>query len=143
MATDVYPVDVQADFPEQSSRGWALLYVLFGIKVFALVLHFIVLFIYGIGALFVFFVSQLVVLFNGRYPEGMHSFMVKLLRWENCLTGWLYGLTDDYPPFAPSDDPYSVATAIGRPPRSSRGWAALTIFFVKFLALFPHMVVLY
>jgi hypothetical protein len=143
MAEGTYPVDVQATFPEESSRGWALLYVLFGLKAFALILHYIVLFFYGIGAMFVFLISQFVVLFTGRYPEGMHGFMSGLIRWGNELGGWLFGLTDVYPPFAPSSDPHPVTTTIERPERSSRGWAALTILFIKFLALFPHVIVLY
>jgi hypothetical protein len=143
MADGSYPVDVQATFPEQSSRGWALLFVLFGLKAFALIVHYLVLLVLGIGAMFVFFISQLVVLFSGRYPEGMHAFISGLIRWGNELSGWLFGLTDDYPPFFPSSDPYPVTTTIPRPERSSRGWAALTIIFIKFLALFPHVIVLY
>jgi hypothetical protein len=138
-----YPVDVEATFPESSSRGWALLFILFGLKSFALIVHMVVLFIYGIGALFVFLVSQLVVLFSGHYPEGMHAFLSGILRWSNEMSGWLVGLTDKFPPFAPSHDPYPVKTTITRPEHSSRGWAAMTIFLIKFLALFPHIVVLY
>jgi hypothetical protein len=138
-----YPVDVEATFPESSSRGLALLFILFGLKAFALIVQMIVMFVYGIGALFVFLISQLVVLFSGRYPEGMHAFLCGLLRWSNQMNGWLMGLTDTFPPFAPSHDPYPIETTIVRPAHSSRGWAAMTIFLIKFLALFPHVVVLY
>jgi len=138
-----YPVDVQATYPEQSSRGWALLFVLFAIKSFALLIHYIVYFVFGIGAAFVFFISQPIVLFTGSYPTGMHAFMCRLLGWGNALSGFFCGLTDEFPPFAPNDDPYPVTTTITRPEKSSRGWAALTILFLKYLALFPHMIVLY
>ena len=138
-----YPVDVQAAFPESSSRGLALLFILFGLKSFALIVHMIVLFIYGIGALFVFLISQLAVLFTGHYPDGMHAFLNGLLRWSNEMSGWLVGLTDKFPPFAPSHDPYPVETTIARPEHSSRGWAAMTIVLIKFVALFPHVIVLY
>ena len=39
-----YPADVAIEKPTESSRLWALLYVLFGIKVLALILHFVIAF---------------------------------------------------------------------------------------------------
>jgi len=142
-APAIYPADVAIQRPAESSRLWALLYVLFGIKAFALILHYIVAFIWGIGALVVFFVSQLVVLFTGTYPTGMHAFLTRFVRWSNQLSAWTWGLTDVYPPFTPSDEPYPMDTTIAYPDGSSRLWAVLTIILVKFLVLVPHFVVLY
>lgn len=143
MTDDAYPVDVQVSITEESSRVWALLYILFGLKAFALILHYIVAIVWGVGVLCIFFVSQLVVLFSGRYPEGMHRFVARFIGWSNQLSGWLYGFTDQFPPFTPSDDDYPITTRIPRPGRSSRGWAALAVLLLKSLALIPHFIVLY
>jgi hypothetical protein len=142
MAVD-YPVTMTAERPPQSSRGWAILFLLFGLKMLALILHFIVAFVFAIGVAVVFFISQLVVLFTGKYPEGMHGFVVRFLAWSNKLNGWIMGLRDEFPPFAPSDDPYAVHTTIPHPETSSRMWAILTIFGIKNFALLPHLIVLY
>jgi hypothetical protein len=143
MANGSYPVDVRATRPTESSRGWALLLVLFGLKAFALILQFIIAFIWGIGVFVLFFVSQLVVVFTAKYPEGMHAFIRRFIAWANELNGWLSGLTDDYPPFTPTDEPYAVTTTIEQPDESSRLWAVLTIFWLKPFALIPHLIVLY
>jgi len=138
-----YPADVAIERPVESSRLWALLYVLFGIKVLALILHFVIAFIWGIAALVLFVISQFVVLFTGAYPTGMHAFLTRFVRWSNQLSAWTWGLTDEYPPFVPTDDPFPMETTVAYPDQSSRLWAVLTIILVKFLALVPHFVVLY
>lgn len=143
MNTTAYPVDITVSTPKESSRMWALLFVLFGIKSFVLIIQYIVAFIWGIGVFAVFFISQLVVLFTGSYPEGMYRFIARFISWSNQVNGWLNGLTDQFPSFTPSDELYPIETTIPRPERSSRGWAALTIFLLKFLALIPHFIVLY
>ena len=139
-----YAVHIEAARPTESSRAWALLFVLFGLKAFALIVHLIVLLFYGIAAAFVLFVSQLVVLFTGRYPEGMHAFVRRVVGQGVKVNAWLYGLTDVFPPFAPGENDYPVKLTIEYPQSSSRGWALATIlFFVKALALIPHAAVLY
>lgn len=132
-----------AEYPETSSRLWALLYLLFGIKGVVLILHVLILAVIGIGALVVFVASQAIVLFKGRMPEGMHRFQASVLAQVNKINGWTYGLTDTLPPFAPSSDPYPLETTVGYPAQSSRLWALLNILFLKPLALLPHVVVLY
>lgn len=137
------PTEFTAAYPEESSRLWALLFLLFGIKTFVMILHVLVLGVLGIGALVVFVVAQAMVLFTGRMPEGMHRFQVSVLAQSNKVNGWIYGLTDVLPPFAPSDDPYPVETSVGHPAQSSRLWALLNIVFLKPVALLPHVIVLY
>jgi hypothetical protein len=58
-----YPIDLCADRPERSSRGWAALTILF-IKFIALIPHFIVLFFLDIAQRLVAFVAQVVVIFR-------------------------------------------------------------------------------
>jgi hypothetical protein len=88
-------------------------------------------------------VAQLVVLVTGRMPEGMHRFQTRVVAQGNKVNAWLYGLTDELPPFFLSDDPYPVETSVGHPPESSRLWALLNIVWLKPLALLPHLVILY
>jgi len=143
MTVTASPVSVTVAVPGESSRLWALLFVLFGLKSFALIVQYVIAFFWAIAVFVVFFISQLVVLFTARYPEGMHAFVARFVGWNNEINGWFFGLTDRFPPFVPSDEEYPVTTAIPRPDTSSRGWAALTIFLLKFLALIPHFIVLY
>lgn len=44
------------------------------------------------------------ILFTGRYPEGLFSFAVGVVRWQTRVTGYLLMITDAYPPYALSED---------------------------------------
>jgi len=131
------------EYPEQSSRLWALLYLLFGIKGIVLIVHALIFIVLAIGAFFVFVAAQLIVLITGRMSEGMHRFQTHVLAQNNKMNAWIYGLTDVLPPFMLTDDPYAVETSVGHPAQSSRLWALLNIVWVKPLALLPHLIVLY
>lgn len=131
-----YPIDVEVDYPETSSRAWAGLTLLitaialigFGAAVLArpsfapswrspssfgnwlvngrdliLLPHFLVLFFIGIGVFVVFLLVQWVILFTGRYPEGLHEFSAGFLRWSTRVTAWSFGLIEPYPPFTLGD----------------------------------------
>jgi hypothetical protein len=98
MADTTYPVNLQIERPETSSRMWALFNTFIPIKGITLIINIIVLYIFMIGVAVVFFVSQLIVLFTGKFPEGMHAFMVKLMRWMTGISAFMFGLTDEYPP---------------------------------------------
>ena len=132
-----------AGYPEQSSRLWAVLFLLFGLKFLVLIFHALILVVLQIGAFFVFLVAQPVVLITGRMPEGLRSFQARVLAQSNKLNAWLYGLTDVLPPFVLSDEPYAAETRIGHPESSSRLWALLNIVWLKPFALLPHLVILY
>jgi hypothetical protein len=132
-----------ADYPGQSSRLWALLYLLFGIKGLVMIVHVLVLVVLMIGQFVVFVIAQAIVLFTAKMPEGMHRFQVGVLAQTNKINGWTYGLTDTLPPLMPSRDAYPLETSVGHPAQSSRLWALLNILLVKGLALLPHLIVLY
>jgi len=142
MTATTYPVDLQIERPENSSRMWAL-FTIIPIKFFALIINIIVLYIFMIAVGFIFFISQIIVFFNGKYPPGMHAFMVKVMSWQMQISAFMYGLRDEFPPFAPSEDPSVVTLTIPYPATSSRGWAVMTIFSIKILALIPQFIVLY
>ena len=99
-AAGEYPVRVEADYPERSSRGLALLAILFYIKAWLLIPHSIILFFLGLIQGLAVFLAYWVVLFTGRYPRGMFGFVVGVTRWQTRANLWLNGIVDRYPPFS-------------------------------------------
>jgi hypothetical protein len=62
--------------------------------------HYIVLFFLEIAALVVVIVVWFAILFTGRYPRGLFSFVEGVLRWHNRVVTYAFLLvTDRYPPF--------------------------------------------
>jgi hypothetical protein len=59
----------------------------------------IVLIFVGIAAFVVAWIGQWAILFTGRYPEGMHGFVVGYMRWSTRVNAFILGVTDKYPPF--------------------------------------------
>ena len=98
-SAQTYPVRVETDYPERSSRPLALLGLLFWIKAVLLLPHFILLFFLNIAVFVAVVVGYLVVLFTGKYPRGLFDLVVGATRWQTRMTLWLYGITDKYPPF--------------------------------------------
>ena len=62
--------------------------------------HFIALFFVGIAAFFVMIAGFFAVLFTGRWPEGMRTFVIGTMRWSMRATAYAYLVTDVYPPFS-------------------------------------------
>ena len=126
-----YPVDLQVDYPETSSRGWAAA-TIFLIRFVALIPHFIVLLILGFVTRVTFLVAQVIVLSTGSFPAGLHDFMSGVVRWQARVYCFALGLTDKYPPFGLDEDDfpgYPVHVRIERPTESSRLYAGLTLAF--------------
>jgi hypothetical protein len=93
------PLTYQLEHPEKLSRGLLLLRLFFG-YFYVLIPHGICLWFYGIGVAFVQFIAFFCVLFTGKYPEGMHQFVVGYFRWYNRVMVYMAYLTDEYPPFS-------------------------------------------
>jgi len=129
-----YPVDVRADYPERSSRLWAVLTILW-IKFFAIIPHGIILIFLGIAQWVVAFIAQFAVAIKGEYPAGMHAFVTGVLRWQTRVTAFILSVNDRYPPFSlqPIDD-YPVDVVTERPAEPSRTYATFTII-VQVLAI--------
>lgn len=127
MSRTDYPVDVRADYPEQSSRGWAAL-TIFWLKFFALIPHGIILVFLGIAQWIVAFIAQFAVAFRGEYPVGMFGFVAGVLRWQTRVVMFVFSLNDRYPPFTlqPVDD-YPGDVVVEHPARPSRLYAGFTI----------------
>ncbi len=89
---------VHLDLPypdvERLERGLPLVKWLLAIP------HYIVLFFLYIGAFFAVIGAWFAILFTGRYPRGIFSFVEGTIRWGNRVTGYAFTLvTDQYPPF--------------------------------------------
>jgi Domain of unknown function (DUF4389) len=62
--------------------------------------HYIVLFFLEIGALIAVIIAWFAILFTGRYPQSLFSFVEGVIRWHNRVLGYAFLLvTDTYPPF--------------------------------------------
>src|SRR5439155_7035085 len=62
--------------------------------------HFIVLFFLEIAAFFAVIVTWFAILFTGRYPRGIFSFVEGVFRWHNRVVDYAFVLVSDrYPPF--------------------------------------------
>jgi hypothetical protein len=88
------PARVSVAYPERLSRG------LIFVKWLLILPHIIALLFVGIGAVFVGIAGFFAVLFTGRWPQGMQTFLVGVVRWSTRVSAYLYLMTDAYPPFS-------------------------------------------
>jgi len=71
------------------------------VKWFLAIPHFVVLFFLAIAAFVVTIIAWFAILLTGKYPEGMHGFVVGVARWGYRVSGYAFLLTTDrYPPFS-------------------------------------------
>jgi len=70
------------------------------IKWFLAIPHYFALFFLGIGAFFAIVIAWFAILFTGRYPKGLFTYVEGVFRWSNRVLGYAFTLvTDRYPPF--------------------------------------------
>lgn len=96
-------VVLDIEYPEASNRVSVLLRAMFGIF-YVLLPHAFILFFLQIGTMFVRMIAFWAVLFTGKYPEGMHAYMVGVIRWNVRVNAFMSYLTDTYPPFSRAGD---------------------------------------
>lgn len=97
--------------------------------------HSIVLYFMTLALSVVTFAAWWAILFTGRYPEGMWSFSMSVMRWGARVQIYIMNLRDEYPPMG--DAPYPMTFALSRPERQSR-W----LLFARPFMLIPHYVCL-
>jgi Domain of unknown function (DUF4389) len=93
----------------------------------------VVLYFVNIAALVLVFLGWFAALFTGRLPESVATFVVGNLRWRARVEGYLFLLSDRYPPFSlqPAVDyPIDVVVQTGRLNR----WSVLFRYFLAFPA---------
>jgi len=102
--------------------------------------HLIWSFFYGIAAIVVTFIAWFAILFTGRYPDAMYDFVAGYVRFTMRFTGYMYLITDEYPPFDGGEHPeYPVQVRIPPPPANlKRLTTGLRIFL-----LIPVWILLY
>jgi hypothetical protein len=114
-----YPVRLDLAYPDRLSR------LLIFVKWLLAIPHYFALFFLGIGAGFVLIVAWFAVIITGTYPRGMFNYLVGVLRWGARVGGYLFLMTDSYPPFSLEDDPsYPVRLEVDYPERIPR-WRPL------------------
>jgi Domain of unknown function (DUF4389) len=129
-----YPVTFKADYVEKRSRLTTFFRLLLAIP------HIIVLYFYGLAAGVVVIVAWFALLFTGRYPQGMYDFVSGSLRYSTRVYGYIWLLTDEYPPFSGSAaTAYPVDLDIG-PPKSE--YSRLKVLFRIILAI-PVLIIHY
>jgi hypothetical protein len=90
---------LRLDFPhpdaERELNRWLPL-----VKWLLAIPHYIVLLFLHIAAFFCIVFSWFAILFTGRYPRSLFTFVEGVFRWNNRVTGYAFILiTDRYPPF--------------------------------------------
>lgn len=98
--------DFDIQYQESYSRGRLLVRAIFGI--FMIIPHIFVLYFKLIGVYVVAALSWWIILITGKYPKGMHGFVVGVLRHAYRLTNYLYFLSDGYPSFSNAPAPGEI-----------------------------------
>ena len=95
--TDEQYVHLDIDYPDATQLNrWAPLY-----KWFLAIPHYIVVFVLTIAGILATIVAWFIILFTGRYPEGIFEFVVGVARWNLRVGAYAFLLvTDEYPPFS-------------------------------------------
>lgn len=105
LLTDVYPstdeeqsVHVEIPYPEVTKdlkTGLPL------VKWFLAIPHYVVLLALGVAAFVCVVIAWFAILFTGRYPRGLFTFVVGVMRWGLRVEAYAFLLvTDVYPPFS-------------------------------------------
>ena len=91
-------VEIKLDRQERNSRGLALI-TLIPLKLILIIPHAVILYFFGILTFFIVVIAQIVVLFTGKYPEGLFKIVKGFFQWQLRVNLYFAGLTDKYPPF--------------------------------------------
>jgi hypothetical protein len=89
-----YPVTFEVDYPERLSR-W-LIFVKWLFIIPNMIVLMVLLLVYGVTLVIAWFA----ILFTGRYPKGLFSFGVGVMRWNMRASAYMELLRDEYPPFS-------------------------------------------
>jgi len=139
-----YPIDFQADYPESPGKQYAIPLVGWLIRVVLLIPHAVAVTVLSCAVAFIQLFAWAPVLFSGKFQPGLYSFEAGVLRWSGRMYAYLFGLTDQYPPFAlgsDDDDGYPVRVLFERPEESNRLWAIpIAGFVIKLFIVIPHLI---
>ena len=88
-----YPVELNFQYQEKLSRLSTLFRIILGIP------HYVILYFINIAAGVILFLSWWAILFTGKYPKSFFDFVTWYMRWSIRASGYMFLLTDKYPPF--------------------------------------------
>jgi len=115
-----YPVTLAVEYPERLSRLTTFF------RLFMLIPQVFVFMFVSIAGWFIMFLSWWAILFTAKYPDVFFNFVTWWLRWGARLSGYIFLLTDKYPPFSGREEAdYPVVFRVEPPGKLSR----LTTFF--------------
>ncbi len=89
-----YPLRYDVEYPEELSR-WLIF-----VKWLLAIPHQIILGVLGMASGVIGFIAWFAILFTGRYPQGLHTFVAGVFRWSLRVQAYIFSLTDEYPPFS-------------------------------------------
>lgn len=71
-----------------------------GLRIFWMIPALLYMFVIAIAGIVCWFLAFFAVLFTGKWPDGLRSWVMKMLRVSIRLNAYVLLLTDEYPPFA-------------------------------------------
>ena len=125
--------DVVTEFDRQEEYSRWLPFV----KWLLLIPHWIALMFLGIGAFFALVYAWFVVLFTGKFPQGVHGFILGVWRWATRVTAYSFLMTDQYPPFSMDADENYPARIDATYNENIARWRPL----VNWLLAIPYVIV--
>jgi hypothetical protein len=130
----MYPVTYDQAPPVERNR----LTVFF--RILLVIPHMLVALVGIVVVVFAVLAAWFAIVFTGRFPEGLYNFLAGACRWTTRLNGYLYLVTDEFPPFDLGEHPeYPVRVAIA--PRKE-SYSRVKAFFRIFLVI-PVAIVAY
>ncbi len=108
--TENYPIQVQVEYPEKSSRLLAISTLILFFKMILLIPHLIILYFLGLFSFIAAIAAQFYILVKGVYPPNLFALVKGVSIWQLRINGYMLGLTDKYPPltFDQVDTPKAV-----------------------------------
>jgi hypothetical protein len=89
-----YPADLTVSYPASLNRATTFF------RIILVIPHIIVLYLLTIIQYVFLLVAALALLFTGKYPPGVYTTVMGVNRWSMRSNGYLFLLTDKYPPFS-------------------------------------------
>ena len=106
----MYPVSFEADNPGDGRNRLTTFF-----RSIVVIPWMIVAALYGLAASVAVVIAWFALVFTGRYPDGIYSFVAGYVRMISRVNAFYYLATDEWPPFNGDEDP-SYPVRIGIPP---------------------------